>query len=210
MTENTYALIRVSTEEQNETRQVITMLKLGIKEENIVIEKESGKSKARKKYHNLIRRLKSGDILYIESIDRLSRDYDGIIKEWHKLTIQKGVVLKILDTPLLDTDQTTNDLLSKFIRDILLHILAFQAESEWQKIKSRQAQGIAAAKASGKKLGRPKSEPTEEEIKIVQEYQNQKITFDIALKILNLKKSAFYNLCNTINEAHNDSNERGA
>ena len=202
MLQNTYALIRVSTEEQNETRQVITMLNLGVPEENIVIEKESGKSKARKKYHSLVRRLKAGDTLYVESIDRLSRDYSGIISEWHKLTTQKNIILKILDTPLLDTDQTTNDLLNSFIRDILLHIMAFQAESEWQKIKTRQAQGIAAAKASGKQLGRPKSTPTEQEIKIVQEYQNQKITFDIALKILNIKKSSFYKLCNAVSEAH--------
>ena len=198
MQENIYALIRVSTEEQNETRQVIAMTKIGVPKENIVIEKESGKSQVRKKYHKLVKRLKVGDTLYIENIDRLSRDYDGILVEWHKLTKQKGVTIKILDTPLLDTDTIDNSLLSKFIRDILLHILAFQAESEWQKIKNRQAQGIAAAKASGKPLGRPKSVITETEIKIVQQYQSRDITLDIALKLLDIKKSAFYNLCHTV------------
>ena len=190
-----YALIRVSTEEQNEERQVIKMLKLGILKENIVIEKESGKSKSRKKYHNLVKKLKVGDILYIENVDRLSRDYDGIINEWDKLTKRKSIVIKVLDTPILDTDHTDNSLLMRFIRDIVLRILAYQAESEWHKIKDRQAQGIAVAKANGKHLGRPKSKKTEEEIDIANKYLDGDITFKIALSLLGVKKTAFYDLC---------------
>ena len=110
MTANTYALIRVSTGEQNEERQVIRMNELGIPQKNIVIEKESGKSKIRAKYQRLVKRLRTGDILYIENTDRLSRDYDGIIDEWNKLVKQKGIIIKVLDTPMLDTDQNCNDL----------------------------------------------------------------------------------------------------
>jgi len=187
-----YSLIRVSTEEQNEARQVIRMLNLGILKENIVVEKESGKSTVRSKYHELVKRLKAGDTLYIENIDRLSRDYDGIIKEWDILTRQKKITLKVIDTPALDTDQSEPDLQTKFMRDILLRVQAFQAESEWQKIKSRQAQGIAIAKATGKQLGRPKSVITDKEIKIIKQYQSQEITLDIALSLLGVKKSAFY------------------
>jgi len=199
--ENTYALIRVSTEEQNEARQVKRMLDRGILKKNIVIEKESGKSLVRRKYHNLVKKLKAGDTLYIENIDRLSRDYDGILNEWEKLTIQKGVIIKVLDTPILDTDQTVeNDLLTRFIRDILLRILAYQAESEWHKIKSRQAQGIAIAKAEGKNIGRPPKIRTEEELEIAKQYLSRVIDFDTALSSLNIKKSAFYNLCQMINK----------
>lgn len=195
MSENTYALIRVSTEEQNEARQVITMSKLGIPKKNIVIEKESGKSTARTKYHKLVSRLQKGDILYIENIDRLGRDYDGIINEWHILTQQKGVIIKVIDTPMMDTDQTDNELLNKFMRDMLLRIQAFQAESEWHKIKNRQAQGIAAAKASGKRLGRPRSVRTEKEMEVAKKYLNREISLNMALRILNIKKSTFYELC---------------
>jgi len=201
MTGNIYALIRVSTEEQNEARQLITMTNLGIQKKNIVIEKESGKSTVRAKYHKLVKQLKAGDTLYMENIDRLSRDYDGIIREWSKLS-DKGVSLKVLDTPLLDTDLAGNDLLSKFIRDILLRIIAFQAESEWQKIKYRQAQGIAVAKASGKQFGRPKSIVTERQIKIVRQYLNRDISLSTALALLNIKKSAFYQLCRTVSGIH--------
>ena len=195
MTASTYALIRVSTDEQNEARQVIRMRELGILKQNIVIEKESGRSTARIKYHRLVRRLKAGDTLCIENVDRLSRDYEGIINEWNKLTAQKGVVIRVLDTPMLDTDQTNNDLINRFMRNILLHVQAFQAESEWEKTKYRQAQGIAVAKASGKKLGRPKKARTETEIKAVKQYLNREIDLDTALTILGVKKSAFYNLC---------------
>ena len=197
---NVYALIRVSTEEQNTERQVIEMIKIGIQKKNIIIEKESGKSKERKKYHRLVENLKQGDILYIENIDRLGRDYNTILDEWHRLTKKKGVIVKFLDTPILDTDNAENDLLSRFTKDILFLIQAFQAENEWQKIKSRQAQGIAVAKASGKKLGRPKSVITEKEIDVVRQYRNKEITLNEALEQLNIKKSTFYKLCNNVKQ----------
>jgi len=203
MTGIIYALIRVSTKEQKEARQIKRMTELGISKENIIVEKESGKSTVRTKYRNLVKRLKKGDILYIENIDRLSRDYDGIIREWHVLTAEKDVIIKVLDTPMLDTDQATDNLLLKFIRNIMLHILAFQAENEWQKIKSRQAQGIAIAKADGKPLGRPKVVRTEEELEIARQYLNDEIALDIALMLLGKKKTAFYSLCQAVSEMQN-------
>jgi len=200
MTTNTYALIRVSTKKQKVARQVLRMTELGILKENIVIEKESGKSTVRAKYHRLVRRLKAGDILYIENIDRLSRDYDGIINEWHKLTMQKEVIIKVLDTPMLDTDQTNQSLLGRFIRNILLHIYAYLAEHEWEKTKYRQAQGIATARTEGKNLGRPKKARTEEEIETVKQYLSREIDLVTALAIVGLQKSAFYNVCQIVNE----------
>jgi len=192
-----YALIRVSTAEQNEQRQVISMTKIGVPKENIIIEKESGKSTKRTKYHKLVNRLKMGDILYLENVDRLSRDYDGIVGEWHNLK-QKGVIVKVLDTPILDTDQKDTSLLSRFIRNILLHVFAFQAESEWVKIKERQAQGIAVAKSSGKNLGRPKAKITKKQKITVAQYQDKKITLNEALERLEIKKSTFYKLVNKL------------
>ncbi|MCL2568488.1 MAG: recombinase family protein [Oscillospiraceae bacterium] len=203
MTATTYALIRVSTNKQKVKRQIIRMNELGIPKENIIIEKESGKSTGRVKYKNLIKRLKAGDILYIENADRLGRDYDSIIEQWHKLTIKKGVIIKVLDTPLLDTDGATGELMDKFMRNILLHVQAFQAENEWEKTKYRQAQGIAVAKASGKKLGRPKKPRTKKEIETIKQYLSREIGLDIALALMGMKKTAFYNLCRAVNEEQN-------
>jgi len=203
MAANTYALIRVSTEEQSEMRQVIRMTQLGISKSNIVVEKESGKSTSRLKYQRLVKRLKAGDILYIENVDRLGRDYDGILGQWYQLTIQKGVIINVLDTPMLNTNQSCNDLIGKFMQNILLHVQAFQAESEWQKTKYRQAQGIAVAKASGKNLGRPKKKRTSTEIRIAKQYLNHEINLDTALTKLKLKKSAFYGLCRFVKNTNN-------
>ncbi|MCL2838169.1 MAG: recombinase family protein [Oscillospiraceae bacterium] len=195
-----YALIRVSTKDQNTERQIIRMKELGVPMENILIEKESGKSPERKAYHCFTKQLKMNDILYIENIDRLSRDYDGILDEWYKLTRQIGVIIKVLDTPLIDTDQADNSLFGRFIRNIMLHILSFQADYEWQIRKKRQAQGIAVAQANGKQFGRAKSVITEEEINIVNQYQSGQISLNTALKLSGRKKSAFYNLCSAVSE----------
>jgi len=200
-----YALIRVSSKDQNEARQVKKMLELGIPKDNIVVEKESGKSNARVKYHRLVKRFVKGDEFTIENVDRLSRDYDGIIREWQRLTTEKGVTMKVLDTPMLNTDQKTESLLFRFIRNIMLHILAFQAENEWQKSRSRQAEGIAIAKAEGKQLGRPKTVRTEEELEIAKQYQNGEIGLNIALSLLGKKKTAFYELLQVANEMESQS-----
>ena len=205
MTTDRYALARVSTGKQNVARQVERMMALGIPKENIIIEKESGKSTVRTKYKRLVKRLKAGDILYIENVDRLSRDYDGIISEWHKLTMEKGVIIKVLDTPMLDTDQANQSLLGRFIRNILLHIYAYLAEHEWEKTKYRQAEGIALAKSKGKKLGRPKKERTEEEREIVKQFQDKEISLITALALSGLKKSAFYDLCRALSDYQDEN-----
>jgi len=164
------------------------------------LKKKAARAKQGSNIKDFVKRLKVSDTLYIENIDRLSRDYDGIIDQWHILTKQKGVTVKVLDTPMLDTDQVEGDLLNKFMRDMLLRVQAFQAESEWQKIKNRQAQGIAAAKASGKQFGRPKVARTEAEIEIAKQYLSHEIALDTALNLLAIKKSTFYNWCQKVNK----------
>jgi len=203
MSGSTYALIRVSTKEQNEDRQVEKMLELEVSQDNIIIEKESGKSTVRAKYRKLVKQLNAGDTLYIENIDRLSRDYDGILREWHILTVEKGVIIKVLDTPMLDTDQAADDLFNKYIRNDMLNTLAFLAELEWQKIKSRQAEGIANAKAKGKSIGRPKTIRTAEELEIARQFFNDEIALDTALALLGKKKATLYNLRKVVSEVQN-------
>ena len=84
-----YGYIRVSSNDQNAERQIQEFMQLGIARENIVIEKITGKTFKRKKYNQLLKILKSGDTLYIQSITRLGRDYDGILEQWNKLTKEK-------------------------------------------------------------------------------------------------------------------------
>ena len=139
-----YAYVRVSTKDQSEARQLIAMQKLGLRNENIYIEKRSGKDFDRPKYQQLLRRMRPGDILYIKSIDRLGRNYAEIQEQWRILTREKGVDIVVLDMPLLDT-RYTKDLLGTFLSDIVLQLLSFVAQNERELIRQRQAEGIAAA-----------------------------------------------------------------
>ena len=102
MTQN-YGYIRVSTKEQNESRQLLAMHEAGIEKEMIYIDKQSGKDFLRPQYKRMIRRLRSGDAVFILSIDRLGRNYEEIIEQWKIITSEKQADIVVLDMPLLDT-----------------------------------------------------------------------------------------------------------
>ena len=194
-----YAYVRVSSKHQKEARQVKDIRKLGISKDNIIVEKISGKDFKRSDYLKLLELLNAGDMLYISSIDRLGRDYDGIIGEWHKLTKKLKIIIKVIDNPILDTDIKPKTLIDKYLKDITLHTLAFQAEQEWQNIKDRQKAGITIAKEKGKVLGRPKIIRSEKEVSTIRDWKNGLIDLNMAMKKLDLKKSAFYKLANELN-----------
>ncbi|MCL2360684.1 MAG: recombinase family protein [Defluviitaleaceae bacterium] len=189
-----YAYVRVSSDGQNEARQLKEIYKQGVPKRNIIIEKATGKNFNRGKYHELAKRLKSGDTLYIGSIDRLGRDYDGIISEWSNLTKEKRIIVKVLNMPLLNTDRQSTALIDKFVSDIVLLTLAYQAEQEWHNIKAHQRAGIAIAKENGKHMGRPKASYSEYEIRVVKDWKCGMLSLDEAMKKLGRKKSSFYKL----------------
>ena len=149
-----YSYVRVSAKDQNEDRQMIAMRDVGVPNGNIYMDKQSGKDFNRPKYRKLVRKLKKDDLLYIKSIDRLGRNYEEIVEQWRYLTKNKGVDICVLDMPLLDT-RRGKDLVGTFLSDIVLQVLSFVAENERKNIKTRQAEGIAAAKARGVRFGRP-------------------------------------------------------
>ena len=148
-----FGYIRISMKDQNEDRQVIALSEYDIPPQNLFIDKKSGKDFNRPKYKKLLRKLQHGDMLYIKSIDRLGRNYREIIEQWRILTREKGVDIKILDMPMLDTTYC-KDLLGTFIADLVLQVLSFAAQLERENILQRQAEGIAAAKAKGVQFGR--------------------------------------------------------
>ncbi|WP_458400893.1 recombinase family protein [Mailhella sp.] len=149
----TYGYIRVSSIDQNEDRQVIALRERSISDENLYIDKQSGKDFQRPRYKALLKKLKPGDLLCVMSIDRLGRDYKEIQEQWKVITREKGADIQVLDMPLLDT-RTAKDLLGTFIADLILQVLSFVAQNERENIRKRQAEGIAAAKARGVKFGR--------------------------------------------------------
>ena len=154
--QNIYGYARVSTTEQNLDRQLVALRSAGVPDGNIYADKRSGRDFNRPAWKRLVRKLRAGDILIVKSIDRFGRNYEEIIAEWGRLSKRKKVHLKVLDMPLLDTT-TAQGLLAVFIANIVLQILSFVAETEREHIRSRQREGIAAARRRGVKFGRPKA-----------------------------------------------------
>jgi DNA invertase Pin-like site-specific DNA recombinase len=202
--------VRVSTKEQNEERQVNAMLAVGVSIHNIFIDKATGRTFDRKKYNKLLKILKPGDVLYIESIDRLGRDYDGILAEWNKLTKGKKVIIKVSSKPVLDTDSPCCSLTDKFIRDLTLLSLAYNAEQEYHHIKYRQAQGIAIAKEKGKHLGRPKAPYVlrKRDIVIIEQWKSRKVSEAQAMKLLRKGRTSFYKMVKIYEQKAKDGDKR--
>lgn len=187
----TYAYARVSSKDQNLSRQINDFLSPNIPKSKIFCDKESGKNFNRFSYIKLFKKLKQGDLLIIKSIDRLGRNYKSIIEEWNKITNVIGADILVLDMPLLDTRTKSDNLIGKFISDIVLQVLSFVAENERNNIKQRQAEGIAIAKKKGVKFGRPKKKYSDEFIEIAKKFHNKELSLTEASSILGLSKQNF-------------------
>ena len=187
---SSYCYVRVSSKDQHEDRQLITMNEYGIPNRNFYIDKQSGKDFDRPKYRKLVRKLKKDDLLYIKSIDRLGRNYAEILEQWQFLTKEKEVDICVIDMPLLDT-RRGKDLIGTFLSDIVLQVLAFVAENERQNIRQRQAEGIAAAKAKGVKFGRPQSPLPEHFEEVFLQWKNGEISGKKAASLLGMPASTF-------------------
>ncbi len=187
----TYGYIRVSTRDQHEDRQIIALQELHIPENQIYMDKQSGKDFNRPQYKKLLRKLKRDDILYVKSIDRLGRNYEEILLQWRILTKEKGIDIVVLDMPLLDT-RRGKDLIGTFLSDIVLQVLSFVAENERTNIRQRQAEGIAAAKAKGVKFGRPPVPLPENFYTVHQAWRAGELSLEQAAKACNMPTSTFY------------------
>ena len=187
----TYGYIRVSSKDQNEDRQLIALHGKGVKDACIYIDKKSGKDFDRPQYKRLVKKLKPGDLLMIQSIDRLGRNYEEVQNQWRVLTKEKEVDICVIDMPLLDTRQG-KDLLGTFIADLVLQILSFVAQNEREYIRKRQAEGIAAAKAKGIKFGRKPRPLPENFYEVHRAWRTKKLTLKQAAAACNMPVGTFY------------------
>jgi DNA invertase Pin-like site-specific DNA recombinase len=187
---NIYGYIRVSARDQNEDRQLVALREVGVTEKNIFLDKLSGKDFNRPQYKKLIKKMKKDDLLYIKSIDRLGRNYEEILQQWRMLTKVKGIDIVVIDMPLLDT-RRGKDLMGTFLSDIVLQVLSFVAENERTTIRQRQAEGIAAARAKGIRLGRPPQPLPENFHSMFQKWKKGEITGTAAAKECGMPLSTF-------------------
>ena len=187
-----YGYARVSSTDQNADRQLLALRERNVPEENIYIDRQSGRNFIRPQYAELSLRLRGGDLLYVLSIDRLGRNYEEIQEQWRRLTKEIGVDIVVIDMPLLDTRQG-RDLMGTFIADLVLQILSFVAQSERESIRRRQAEGIAAAKARGVRFGRPEAPVPENFPQLVRAWERKSITLPELLRLCeSLSESTFY------------------
>ncbi|MGN1358678.1 MAG: recombinase family protein [Bacilli bacterium] len=187
--------MRVSTKDQNLDRQMKSLIDFGVPKENIKSDKESGKDFNRENYQLLRNEiLRAGDTLVIKELDRLGRNKDMLKKELEYFK-SKGIRVKILNIPttLMDIDEGQEWIID-MINNIIIEVLGAVAEEERNKIKTRQAEGIAAAKEKGIKFGRPKAEYPVLWDEIYKKWKNGEIKAVEAMKSLNLKKTTFYKL----------------
>lgn len=165
-----YGYARVSSKEQNEQRQMIALTEFGIAKKNIYMDKQSGKNFDRPRYKRLVKKLRPGDLLVIQSIDRLGRNYGEILEQWRVITKEKRVDIVVLDMPLLDTRARGQDLTGTF---------------------KRQAEGIAAAKARGVKFGRRPKEKPPEYPAVLKAWQSGELSARAAAKCLGITHQTF-------------------
>ena len=188
--------LRVSTKEQNEERQRVAMQKFnqanGFENAIEMVDKSSGTNTDRPQLQLLLRVVGEGDLVVIQSIDRLSRNYNECKELWKQIT-DKGADIVVIDMPLLDTRQH-KDLLGNFVSDLILQVLAYVGQQENEFRRKRQAEGIKVAKDAGKHLGRPKAELPGN---FKEEYDKWKTGQQTAIATwttLGLTKTTFYKL----------------
>lgn len=172
-----FGYARVSSKDQNEARQYIALRKFGA--DRIFLDKQSGKDFDRPAWRELMKQMQPGDILAVESIDRLGRNYEDIREQWRQITKVKMAHIVVLDMPLLDT-RPGRDLTGSLISDIVLSILSYVAQIERENIRKRQAEGISAAKARGVRFGRPRANLPDSFSSLADRVRNGNLTVDLA------------------------------
>ncbi|MBO7673633.1 MAG: recombinase family protein [Atopobiaceae bacterium] len=183
-----YGYVRVSSAEQNEGRQLEKMDALGISRECVFVDKASGKSLDRPAWNALRRVVRRGDVIVIDSLDRLGRNYDEVTAEWRKLTREQGVDVVALDLEFMNSENFRNmGEVGKLLEDMVLNLLAWVAQTEREKIRQRQAEGIALAKAEGKYTGRKARELGAEEIEAIRGMKDAE-----AMQALGVSQATYY------------------
>lgn len=191
MTTKRFGYVRVSSKQQNEARQMETMSKIGIEERDIFIDKQSGKDFDRPQYKALKSILRKGDTVVFDSITRMGRNMDDTQKEY-RYFVENGINLQFVKEPMLDTDSQQEDVILKAIQQAVLVILSAFAQKEREEIKTRQAEGIAAAHKNGVKFGRPSLELPQNWESLYKRWKTEEIRAVDFMREVNMKKATFY------------------
>ena len=198
MTNKTFYYARVSSKDQNLSRQLKVFRDMGASERDIVVDKESGKDFNRQGYLSLKNgMLREGDTLVVKSLDRLSRNKADIKKELEYFR-EHNIRLKIIDLPTTMTELPEGqEWVFEMVNNILIEVLGTIAQQERKTIRTRQAEGIASAKDRGVTLGRPKAAYPDNWTEVIGQWQTGEITATRAMELTNTKRTTFYKLLNS-------------
>ena len=189
-----FGYVRVSTKDQNPARQIRILMDMGIEERNIYVEKKSGHNFERERHDMLVNHImRPGDRLTVTELKRFGRNYREIYREWHHITKELGMDIRVADNKILDTS-LNKDLLGQVITDVVLALLSYVAEGDWEERHELQRQGIEIAKEAGKYLGRPRVEYPENWSECYGAWKEGSITAVEAMRRTGLKKDSFYRL----------------
>lgn len=199
MENRTYGYARVSTRAQNTDRQIEALMKFGVPEQQIIIDRASGKDTEREGYQYLKRQiLRRGDTLVIKELDRLSRNKADIKRELEAFK-EMDVRVKILDIPTTLTDFPPEQLwVQDMINSILIEVLGSIAENERMKIRARQREGIAAAKRKNVRFGRPPKTLPANWREVMEAVKRGEMRPVDAMRELGVSHSRFYRLYNSM------------
>ena len=205
-----FGYARISTKEQNEGRQIEAFKKLGIPERNIFIDKQTGRNFNKEKYLALKQILRKSDNLYIIDLKRFGRNYKENEEQFREITKEIGADIIATNVPIINTTIHKN-LLGTLITDVIISILNYETDSDYEQRRTDQRQDIDLLKKTGitktgRNYGRLKIDLPENWDSIIKLVDKKEITKAEAMRRLNLKKNKFYEFYNKENQGNNESN----
>lgn len=179
----------------SEDPEVTRIKEKQVSEKNIFIDIQDRKDQ----YDKLVKKLKSGDVLYLGSLTDLGQGYEDIIKQWRLITEDSKADIAVMDIPLLDTrignDSLGSDYVSRLTQQLLQFAEKYDAEKEHAKREERrrlQAEGITIAKMKGVRFGKHARKLPDDFENIVRRQKNKEISADDAAKLCGIARSTYY------------------
>ena len=193
MEHKSFAYARVSSRDQNLARQLESLKQYVPDDRDIFVDKQSGKNTDRPGLQLLLHLLRSGDTLYLHSLDRLGRNKEDIKNILRELK-EKKVIVRILDLPtsMVTTDDEVTGATMEMVNNLLIEVLGYVAEMERRNIRKRQEEGIEIAKEKGVKFGRKKLPWPETWEEDYIQWKNKRCTAMSLIKKYGWNSTSFY------------------
>ncbi len=193
---------RVSTDDQDLSLQIDALEKHGIAKSLVFMDKLSGARSDRPGLAKCLDALQSGDVLVVWRLDRLGRSMRHLITLVEDLR-GRGVGFRSLNEGAIDTTNASGEL--------IFNIFSALAQFERRLIQERTKAGIAAARARGRKGGRPPMKANEPKVVLAKKlYKDKTICLDDICATLKMSKSTLYRYVAMRSDEDDDGERRAS